>query len=116
MLPCLAWTSNPKIYWVVPLIGVVIFQGATYQIMNSQFAYIANIYPKYAASLFAANAAARSLLAGGAILFAGPMFKSLGVGGGVSLLAGIMGICSGLLFVMYNIGSALRKRSRFVDK
>jgi MFS transporter, DHA1 family, multidrug resistance protein len=83
--------------------------------MNSQFAYIANIYPKYAASLFAANAAARSVLAGGAILFAGPMFKALGVGGGVSLLAGVMCICAALLFVMYYTGAVLRKRSRFVS-
>ena len=82
--------------------------------MNSQFAYIANIYPQYAASLFAANAAARSLLAGASILFSGPMFRGLGVGGGVSLLAGIMTVCSGLLVVMYRTGPALRKRSRFV--
>ncbi|KAF2786605.1 MFS general substrate transporter [Melanomma pulvis-pyrius CBS 109.77] len=110
-----AWTSSPDIHWIVPLIGVVLFQGAAYQIMNSQFAYIANIYPKYAASLFAANAAARSWLAGGAILFSRPMFTQLGVGGGVSVLGGVMVLCSGLLVVLYFTGHALRKRSRFVS-
>jgi DHA1 family multidrug resistance protein-like MFS transporter len=110
-----AWTSSPDIHWVVPLIGVVLFQGAAYVIMNSQFAYVANIYPKYAASLFAANAAARSWLAGGAILFGRPMFIKLGVGAGVSVLGGVMALCSGLLLVMYFTGAALRKRSRFVS-
>jgi DHA1 family multidrug resistance protein-like MFS transporter len=84
-------------------------------IMNAQFAYIANIYPNYAASLFAANAAARSCLAAGAVLFSRPLFLSLGVGGGVSLLASTMAICSILLWVLYYTGATLRKRSRFVS-
>jgi MFS transporter, DHA1 family, multidrug resistance protein len=110
-----AWTASPDIHWIVPLIGVVLFQAAAYQLMNGQFAYIANIYPKYAASLFAANAAARSWLAGGAILFARPMFIHLDVGGGVSVLAGVMVLCSGLLWTLYYTGAVLRKRSRFVS-
>ncbi|KAF1995014.1 MFS general substrate transporter [Amniculicola lignicola CBS 123094] len=110
-----AWTASSDIHWIVPLIGVVLFQAAAYQLMNAQFAYIANIYPKYAASLFAANAAARSWLAGGAILFARPMFIQLGVGGGVSVLGGVMALCSGLLWTLYYTGAVLRKRSRFVS-
>ncbi len=116
LTPIVAWTSSPDIHWIVPLIGVVMFQAACYQIMNSQFTYIANIYPKYAASLFAANAAARSGLAGGAIMFSSPMFKAMGVGRGVSVLASVMAICSGLLFVLYYVGPTLRKRSRFVGE
>lgn len=112
----LAWPSSPSIHWIVPLIGVVLFQAASYQVMNSQFAYIANIYPKYAASLFAANAAARSGLAGGAVLFPSPMFKAMAVGPGVSVLASVMTICSALLFVLYWTGPKLRARSRFVGE
>lgn len=111
-----AWTSSPSIHWIVPCIGVVLFQASAYQVMNSQFAYIANIYPKYAASLFAANAAARSGLAGGAILFSSPMMEAMGVGPGVSVLAGIMCVCTVLLFVMYWTGPKLRARSRFVGE
>jgi DHA1 family multidrug resistance protein-like MFS transporter len=53
-------------------------------------------YPQYAASLFAGNDFVRSLFAFGAILFARPMFLNLGVGKGVTVLAGlsIMGIVS----------------------
>jgi MFS transporter, DHA1 family, multidrug resistance protein len=115
LLTCLAWTSRPSIHWAVPLLGVAIFQGGSYHISNGLFTYIPRIYPKYAASLFAANAAARSLLAGAAVLFARPMYLALGIGGGVSLLAGLMCICSVLMYLLYFLGPALRKRSRFVE-
>ena len=82
--------------------------------MNSQFAYIANIYPNYAASLFAANEAIHSCLAGGAILFTRSLFKLLDVNGGVSLLAGVMCVCSVLLFGLYRYGPVLRAKNRFV--
>jgi len=54
-------------------------------------------YPKYAASLFAANDTFRSLFAFGAVLFSRPMYINLGIGKGVSLLGGlsVMGIVSG---------------------
>jgi DHA1 family multidrug resistance protein-like MFS transporter len=81
--------------------------------MNVLFTYIPNIYPKYAASLFAANDAARSTLAAGAILFARPMFLSLGVAGGVSLLAGLSCLCTIGFFVLYHYGPTLRGKSRF---
>lgn len=77
------------------------------------FTYIPNIYPKYAASLFAANDAARSTLAAAAILFGRPMFLALGVAGGVSLLAGVSCLCSVCFFALYHYGPALRKKSRF---
>ncbi len=53
-------------------------------------------YPQYAASLFAGNDFCRSLFAFGAVLFSRPMFINLGIGKGVSLLAGlsVMGIVS----------------------
>jgi DHA1 family multidrug resistance protein-like MFS transporter len=84
-------------------------------IMITLLTYIPNIYPKYAASLFAANAAARSSLAGGAILFSRPLLVKLGVDGGVSLLAGVMCMMSVFMYVLYFWRPALRKRSRFVS-
>ena len=53
-------------------------------------------YPQYAASLFAGNDLCRSAFAFAAILFARPMFLNLGIGRGVSLLAGlsVLGIVS----------------------
>lgn len=97
------------------MLGVAINQAGCYVIMNVLFTYIPNIYPKYAASLFAANDAARSTLAAAAICFGRPMFLALGIAGGVSLLAGLSCICSVCFFVLYHFGPTLRKRSRFVS-
>jgi hypothetical protein len=48
--------------------------------------YVPLSYPRYAASLFADNDLARSSMAAGCILFARPLFISLGVAKGVSVL------------------------------
>jgi DHA1 family multidrug resistance protein-like MFS transporter len=85
----------------------------TYFIAQSIFLYIPNIYPRYAASIFAANSLARSLLAVAAILFSRPMF--IGIDGGVSLLAGCMVVCSALMFALWKWGKVLRERSRFAE-
>ncbi|RMZ80565.1 hypothetical protein DV737_g2898, partial [Chaetothyriales sp. CBS 132003] len=80
-----AWTgfNSPKIHWI------------------------------YAASLFAGNDFARSSIAAGAIHFSRPMFLNLGVGPGVSLLAGLTfgGVLG--IYALYFFGANLRARSRF---
>lgn len=83
--------------------------------LNVLFTYLPNIYPKYAASLFAANNAARSTLAAASIVFGQPLFLRLGVAGGVSLLAGLSCLCIVAFFGLYYFGPTLRKRSRFVS-
>lgn len=75
--------------------------------------YIPIIYPRYAASIFAANSLSRSLLAFTAILVARPMFVGIGVDGGVSLLGGLMVVCMIGMGLLYLFGKKLRERSRF---
>ena len=70
-------------------------------------------YPKYAGSLFAANGLSRALFAGAAVLFSPPLFRNLGVGGGVSLLGGLSVVCVFGMYAMYYFGESMRKRSRF---
>jgi DHA1 family multidrug resistance protein-like MFS transporter len=74
------------------------------------------VYPAYAGSLFAGNDTMRSTLAAAAILFSRPMFLSLGVGGGVSLLAGLTTLCIGGIFILFFYGDKLRAKSRFAAK
>ncbi|KIX10013.1 uncharacterized protein Z518_01094 [Rhinocladiella mackenziei CBS 650.93] len=80
------------------------------------FIYIPLTYPQYAASLFAGNDFARSSIAAGAIHFSRPLFHNLGVGRGVSLLAGLT--VGGILgiFTLWRFGPSLRARSRFAAK
>lgn len=70
-------------------------------------------YPRYAGSLFAANELARSLFAGSAVLFSPPMFKRLGVFGGVSLLGGLSVLCIMCMVGLFIFGANLRQRSKF---
>lgn len=85
----------------------------TYTVMQSMFLYLPFTYPKYSASLFAANDLARSMFAAGAVLFSRPMFLDLTVAGGVSLLGGLTVVCIGGIFLLYYYGAALRAKSRF---
>ncbi|OTA99783.1 hypothetical protein M426DRAFT_268781 [Hypoxylon sp. CI-4A] len=108
-----AWTSRPDVHWIVPIIGLMILFVSVviaFQCMNF---YIARCYPKYSASLFAANTFVRSSFAAGSILFSRPMYEALGVGGGVSLLGGLMFICNGGMVFLWRYGDKLRLKSRF---
>ena len=112
------WTGNssPEIPWIVPTIGVAIVVIGIFTVFQVIFIYLALSYPQYSASLFAANDFVRSSLGCGAIHFSRPLFINLGVGKGVSLLAGLS--CGGIIgiFVLWIFGASLRKRSRFAAK
>jgi len=108
-----AWASRPSVHWIVPTIGLSMTIFGIYFIAQSVLLYIPNIYPKYAASIFSANSLSRSAFAFAAILFARPMFRGIGIDGGVSLLAGCMVLCSVGIFALYKFGKRLRERSRF---
>ncbi len=108
-----AWTANPKIHWIAPTIGITIYGATVFIVLQCIFVYVPLSYPQYAASLFAGNDFFRSALACGSILFARPLFINLGVGRGVSLLAGLstMGVIG--MFALYYTGPKLRSRSKF---
>lgn len=112
------WTGNssPEIPWIVPTIGITIIVIGIFLEFQVVFIYLALSYPQYSASLFAANDFVRSSLGCAAIHFSRPLFINLGVGRGVSLLAGLS--CGGVIgiFALWYFGLALRKRSRFAAK
>ncbi|KAF3040319.1 hypothetical protein E8E12_008193 [Didymella heteroderae] len=108
-----AWTARPSVHWMAPTIGLGLAIFGTYFVAQSILLYIPNIYPRYAASIFSANSLSRSLFAFAAILFARPMFRGIGIDGGVSLLAGFMVLCTVLMYLLFRFGKGLRERSRF---
>jgi len=71
------------------------------------------MYEQYAA---AANDIAHSAAAAGAIEFSKSILLSLGVSGGVSMLAGLTLICVGGLRRGNYIGKGLRAKSKFAVK
>jgi DHA1 family multidrug resistance protein-like MFS transporter len=84
--------------------------------MQCIFVYLPLTYPEYAASLFAGNDFARSLLATGAIHFSQPLYVNLGVGRGTSLLAGLTCGCVVGVYLLFFYGKNLRAKSRFAVK
>ncbi|CAI7588587.1 unnamed protein product [Penicillium glandicola] len=108
-----AWTARPSIHWIAPTIGITIYGATVFIIMQCIFIYIPLSYPRYAASLFAANDFFRSALACGSVLFAHPLFGNLGVARGVSLLGGLSVIGIVGIWLLYFHGSKLRALSKF---
>ena len=111
-----AWTSRDGVHWIVSVIGITIFGGGVFILLQCIFIYLPLTYPQYSASLFAGNDLFRSALAAGTILFATPMYKNLGIGPGVSLLAGLTCVGVGGVVILYVFGKNLRARSRFTVK
>ncbi|KAL4959228.1 uncharacterized protein BDV14DRAFT_193958 [Aspergillus stella-maris] len=71
----------------INLLGITISMYSILIITQAIFMYLPFTYPHYTALLFAANALAISLLASLAISFTTPIFKGIGISGGVTLLA-----------------------------
>ncbi|KAL5044748.1 hypothetical protein BDW71DRAFT_185314 [Aspergillus fruticulosus] len=111
-----AWTARPGIHWIVPIIGLSLNIIGTFTVIVCLLQYLAFTYPRYAASLFAANDFARSSLAAGAIMFSRPMFLDLGLDWGISLLAFLDVLCCVLLLGLWRFGAVLRGRSRFAER
>ncbi|KIW19124.1 hypothetical protein PV08_03416 [Exophiala spinifera] len=107
------WTARASVHWIVSLIGVVILVFSNYIIFQCIFVYLPLSYAQYAASLFAGNDLIRAAFAAGCVIFSRPMFITLGVGGGVSLLAGLAVVGVFGMFALYFFGAKLRARSTF---
>ena len=111
-----AWTARASIHWIVPTIGITIYAGSVFTVLQCMFLYIPFSYPQYAASLFAANDFFRSALACGSILFAHPLYRNLGIHRGTSVLAGLnaMGVIG--MWLLFFYGAKLRALSKFANK
>ncbi|KAJ4318202.1 hypothetical protein N0V84_006958 [Fusarium piperis] len=108
-----AWTARASVHWIVPTIGITIYAGSVFTVLQCMFIYIPLSYPQYAASLFAANDLFRSALASGSILFAHPLYENLGIGKGTSLLGGLSVIGIIGMWLLYFYGAKLRALSKF---
>ncbi|GAD98239.1 hypothetical protein PVAR5_6930 [Paecilomyces variotii No. 5] len=108
-----AWTTRSSIHWIVSVIALSLYATSQFIVFQTIFVYIPLSYPQYAASLFAANDFSRSAFAFACVLFSRSMYVNLGVGQGVSLLAGlsVLGIIG--MYILYFYGASLRARSKF---
>lgn len=110
------WTARASVHWMASIVGVAILVSSNFIIFQCIFVYIPLSYPQYTASLFAANDLSRASFAAGCVLFSRPMFINLGIGGGVSLLAGLAVVGIAGMFGLWKWGATLRARSTFAAK
>ncbi|KAM0328629.1 hypothetical protein ACHAQA_005041 [Verticillium albo-atrum] len=105
------WTTEYKVHFIVPMIGVVIFSAGLMGVMMCIQNYLLDTYPRFAASVTAALAVLRSLA--GALLPLGglEMYNALGLGWGNSLIAFISTALIPLPLVFFVFGARIRARS-----
>jgi DHA1 family multidrug resistance protein-like MFS transporter len=100
---------------MVALFYNIIMLNFDQQLINCIFVYLPISYPRFAASIFAANGFLRSAMACGAIHFSQPLFHDLGVGNGCAILGSVAAGCAALFVLLYWYGPTLRARSKFAE-
>jgi DHA1 family multidrug resistance protein-like MFS transporter len=110
-----AWTARADIHWIAPTAGIAIWAAFSFVVFQSIICWLPPTYPRYVASLFAANDLTRSMLAAGFVQCTRPMYIKLGIDRGVTVLAGLSFL--GVLghYGLYMFGAKLRARSKFTD-
>ncbi|KAK9234753.1 major facilitator superfamily domain-containing protein [Lipomyces kononenkoae] len=107
------WTAEYKIFWIVPIIGMVLIGAGMITIFVPVSTYLVDAFTTYAASATAANTVLRSL--GGAFLpLCGMKLESaLGIGWSNSLLAFVALALIPVICVFIKYGERIRTHPRF---
>ncbi|KAI0125629.1 major facilitator superfamily domain-containing protein [Xylariales sp. AK1849] len=108
------WSAQARVHWIVPILGTsLIGIGSLFVMMPSQIYLVDAFGPESAASALAANTVLRTL-AGAFLTLAGPpLYSSLGIGWGNSLLGLMCLLFVPVPFLFYRYGKWLRERFVF---
>ncbi|GAA5868957.1 hypothetical protein JCM16303_000319 [Sporobolomyces ruberrimus] len=108
-----AWTTQPSVHWIVPVIAGFPFGMAMVMVFLTMFSYLIDVYYVFAASALAANAVLRSLLGFAFPLFTRYMFQRLGTQWALTLLAFLSLAFMPIPFLFYYYGERIRAKSTF---
>jgi hypothetical protein len=95
----LAFTSYPRVHWIVPILATIPFGVGIFFSFAAIFTFTVTTYRPIAASAMAANTFVRTAGAAGFPLFARQMYASLGTVGATALLAGLTTVAGFLPYV-----------------
>lgn len=110
------WSARPSIHWIMPIIGSAFFGLSSFALFNAVLPYLSDAYPDSVASVLAGNDLMRSAFGAGFPLFAGAMFKNLGIAWASSTLA-FLGIAFiPIPFALYKWGKQIRQKSKNARK
>ncbi|KIW63707.1 hypothetical protein PV04_08690 [Phialophora macrospora] len=110
------WSSRPDMHWIMPIIGTAWFSVGAFLLFNSVLNYLADAYPRHAASVLAGNDFFRSSFGAGFPLFATAMYDNLGVGWASSTLGFLAIAFIPIPFFLFKYGEQLRMRSKYAQK
>ncbi|PWY67301.1 MFS multidrug transporter [Aspergillus eucalypticola CBS 122712] len=108
-----AWTSDPHIHWIAPIIGAVCMGFGFFTIFQAALNYLIDTFQKVSASAVAANTFLRSLFAGCFPLFANIMFHRLGVDWAASVLGFVAVALIPIPYLFYIFGKRIRARGKW---
>ncbi|KAK4058635.1 GTPase-activating protein [Microbotryomycetes sp. JL221] len=108
------WSAN-RTLWVAPVISTSFFGIGTTLMFMGVLSYLPDAYPKYVASTLASNDFQRSMLGGASPIFAGIMFKKLGIDWGSSLLGFVSVALIPIPWVLFKYGHKIRAKSKLAE-
>ncbi|THY08360.1 putative MFS multidrug transporter [Aureobasidium pullulans] len=110
-----AWTCTKDIHWIVPVLAGVPFGAGNACVFIYAISYLVRSYDVYAASVASGNAVLRSIMGGCLPLAGPPLYASLGLRWGGTLLGLLEAACIPIPVVFYFYGHKIRARSRMVQ-
>ncbi|OIW33742.1 MFS general substrate transporter [Coniochaeta ligniaria NRRL 30616] len=108
-----AWTCQPSVHWVVPIIASGFFAGGLVLVFLSLLNYLIDSYVLYAASVLAANAVLRSLFGAAFPLFTTYMYKNLGLHWASSIPAFLALGCMPFPYLFWKYGGQIRMKCKY---
>lgn len=107
-----AWTSDPSIPWPSEVCASILIGWGMYTIFIQCFTYIVDCYTAVANSAMAANGAIRSVFGAAFPLFAGHMYRGLGVPWSTTILAFLSLIMVPVPVTFWYFGQRIRAWSK----
>ncbi|KAK2597517.1 hypothetical protein N8I77_012298 [Diaporthe amygdali] len=106
------WTAQYKVHWISPILSLIPYGTGIMGLFLPITTYLVDCYPMYAAAAIAANTELRSLVGALLPLAGPPMYDSLGLGWGNSLLGFLCALMIPLPIVFYKFGKRLRQMEK----
>ncbi|KAE9405766.1 MFS general substrate transporter [Gymnopus androsaceus JB14] len=110
----LGWTGEyPGVSWAAPAVSTILIGFGISAVFIGFLSYLVDTYLMYAASAFAANTIARSLVAAAFPLFTVQMYERLGINWASTLIGLIALVLCPVPFLFYKYGARIRSGSKF---
>ncbi|MCJ1470145.1 hypothetical protein MMC07_008790 [Pseudocyphellaria aurata] len=107
------WSAQYRVHWIVPIVGTAfIGVGTLFAFLPIQM-YLVDAFEIYAASAIATNTVVRSLFGATLPLAGSPLYTTLGLGWGNTLLALIALALSPMPILLIKYGERIRTDPRF---